>query len=134
MYKCNLAEHVIALQRIPISAVMSTLYDNWQHFIWGDMHSIPSTANRIPVRDITDSRGFKKRTYQYWFSDDVIAKCCSLLHTLLRVWRTHSEMHASPLAREAGECYSSDVVTLALHILTLVYWCTATGTVGGWKL
>jgi hypothetical protein len=42
----------------------------------------PSKADRIPVREITESRGFKKRTYQYWFSDDVIAKGDSFINHL----------------------------------------------------
>jgi hypothetical protein len=70
----NLENNIVALQHINIPVVMKSLYDLWQHFLWRETHIIPDKVDRIPVRNITDSSGFKKRTYQYWFSDSAIAK------------------------------------------------------------
>jgi hypothetical protein len=69
-----LEDNIVGMQHIAITKVMNSLHTNWQRFLWGDMHTIPAKEQRITVRDITDSKGFKKRTYQYWFSDSVIAK------------------------------------------------------------
>jgi hypothetical protein len=70
----DLENNIVALQHINIPVVMKSLYDLWQHFLWRETHIIPDKVDRIPVRNITDFSGFKKRTYEYWFSDSAIAK------------------------------------------------------------